>query len=424
LEAAQRSDVALTPAVEHMPMSYKEHWICQLDGKGGRNLHQAQFRFLPPYENKTVIPWGLAHMDNGEIAVVGIADFNAPREQRQTVVGISCDTGANWTYHPIEGCYARPMMLVYLGNGVLSFMAHDLDAPPPNEAPEKPGKHFWATPHARNTRKFSHDYGRTWTEEVDDGVAPDGMPVELEGSSLVDRDENGVAVLLGETGATESKGRTHLAASCGCLRWSSDGGRTWDRFSWPEEWQWQATYEGKSYESGVCEGSMVRAANGWIVAALRPDGPVPFAPLANDSLMGTAVSISKDDGKTWSPLNHLFASGRHHGCLVRLPNDDLVMTLIRRRDIKDEQLVSYRVGCEAVVSHDNGLTWDVDQMYILDEFSAVGTGHDGGQWGPPVAKWYDSEAVGHKFSIALDDGMILTTYGNYRLGGAIILWKP
>ncbi len=424
MESASRSDVKLTPAVEHMPLSYKDHWVYQLDGQGGRILHQARFRFLPPYEGKSVLAWGLAQMDNGEIAVAGIAGFDAIRDQRQTVIGISRDTGATWSYHPIEGCHARPMMLVYLGNGVLSFMAHDFDAPPSGN-PE-PEKNMWATPHARNMRMFSHDFGRTWPEQVEDGRAPDGMQVELEGSSLVDRDEQGVAVLLGETGATESKGRTHLAPSCGCIRWSRDGGRTWDDFSWPEEWRWQATYEGKSYESGVCEGSMVRAANGWIVAALRPDGPVQFAPLANDSLMGTAVSVSKDDGKTWSPLNHLFAAGRHHCCLVRLPNNDLVVTLIRRLDIRDEQLVSYQVGCEAVVSRDNGLTWDVDHMYILDEFSAMGGPE---KWSPtrdmpdgPL--WYNSESVGHKFSISLDDGRILTTYGNYRIGAALILWKP
>ena len=46
------------------------------------------------------------------------------------------------------------------------------------------------------------------------------------------------------------------------------------------------------------------------------------------------------------------------------------------------------------------------------------------EWGHAVAVWYDSEAVGHKFSIALDDGMILTTYGNYKIGSALILWKP
>ena len=94
MESANRSDVALTPAVEHMPFSYKDHWVYQLDGQGGRTLHPAQFRFLPPCEGKSVLPWGLALMDNGEIAVAGIAGFDTARDQRQTVIGLSRDMGA------------------------------------------------------------------------------------------------------------------------------------------------------------------------------------------------------------------------------------------------------------------------------------------------------------------------------------------
>ena len=124
MSSAKRSDVPLTPAVEHPPRSFKDHWVYQLDGQGGRIAHRAQFRFLPPYEGKMVIPWGLARMDNGEIAVAGVAGaIDATGDQCQTVVGFSRDAGATWSaYHPIEGCTSRPMMLAYLGNGVLSFM--------------------------------------------------------------------------------------------------------------------------------------------------------------------------------------------------------------------------------------------------------------------------------------------------------------
>jgi len=39
----------------------------------------------------------------------------------------------------------------------------------------------------------------------------------------------------------------------------------------------------------------------------------------DDSLEGTAISISKDDGKTWSDMQILFDAGRHHANLQRLP---------------------------------------------------------------------------------------------------------
>ena len=46
------------------------------------------------------------------------------------------------------------------------------------------------------------------------------------------------------------------------------------------------------------------------------------------------------------------------------------------------RLASYRRGCDAVISHDNGRSWDVDRMYVL------------------------------------------TAYGNYKNAGALIRWKP
>ena len=284
------------------------------------------------------------------------------------------------------------MMLVYLGNGVLSFMTS------------------WAK--QGNYRLYSHDYGRTWTEKIKMESAPDGCEVNSEGNSLVDRDESGAALMIVETGQTTSKGPLPENPCCGCIRWSRNGGRSWESCNWPEAWEWQDTYGGKTYERGVGEGGLVRAANGWLIAALRTDMPVRFLPLRYDNFEGTAVSISKDNGESWSPLKQVFGPGRHHANLIRLPNDDLAMTVIRRMDFREDRLASYRRGCDALISHDNGETWDVNRMYILDEFSAIGYG-----------VWYKA-ACGHLFSISLDDGSILTTYGNYRNGGALIHWKP
>src|SRR5258708_32607906 len=87
----------------------------------------------------------------------------------------------------------------------------------------------------------------------------------------------------------------------------------------------------------------------------------------NDSLERPGVSISKDDGATWSPIQFLYDAGRHHAHLLRMPDGHLVMTLIVRADVRDGRLASYRRGCEAVVSHDHGLTWGLGRTYILDE---------------------------------------------------------
>jgi hypothetical protein len=89
------------------------------------------------------------------------------------------------------------------------------------------------------------------------------------------------------------------------------------------------------------------------------------------------------------------------------------MTLIVRTDVQDGRLASYRRGCEAVISHDNGLTWGLGRKYILDEFEFT----DG-------VKWSRGEC-GHLSTVLLGDGALLTCYGNYLLKGAcLIRWRP
>ena len=43
--------------------------------------------------------------------------------------------------------------------------------------------------------------------------------------------------------------------------------------------------------------------------------------------------------------------------------------IVVRHDLQNGQRVSYRKGCEVIISHDNGLTWDLSRRYILDECS-------------------------------------------------------
>jgi hypothetical protein len=237
-----------------------------------------------------------------------------------------------------------------------------------------------------------------------------------EGNSLVDRDSRGLATRIAQVGWNYDAGTSHpISPANGLLRWSSDGGRTWTRETRPDAWRFTVEYDGKRYVRGISEGALVRAANGWIVAALRTDMPPRYfaLPTKDDNLEGTAVSISKDDGATWSPLQFLYDAGRHHAHLLRLPNGDLVMTLIVRTDVRDSRLASYRRGCEAVLSHDNGLTWDLGRKYVLDEWEFF----DG-------VKWQNGEC-GHLFSTVLDDGAILTCFGKYLAKGAcLIRWWP
>jgi len=283
-------------------------------------------------------------------------------------------------------------MLAYLGGGVVTFEAGDT---------------------TERFRLFSHDHGRTWDERVEVPPAPDGQPLGFEGTPLVERDAEGNAIRIAQIGQTLEGAAPHWKIT-EYLRWSEDGGRSWPRVVSPEAWHYTETHAGKTYQVGASEGSLVRAANGDLVAALRTFAPAWFAehPHYEDSIEGTAVSISKDNGETWSPMQIVFETGRHHPALNRMPNGDLVMTVIRRVDFHDKRLTSYRRGCDAVISHDHGVTWDVEHMVELDDFAFCAGEH-----------WI-STPCGHLDSAVLSDGSILTGYGNYLAGGVLVRWKP
>ena len=232
---------------------------------------------------------------------------------------------------------------------------------------------------------------------------------------MIERVAGGESVRMAEFGSYYRRGANWpTGPSIGILRWSSDGGRTWDKEVAPKEWFREDEYHGKSLIRGVSEGSLVRAANGWLVAALRTDIPARYLDVPNnDSLEGTGVSISKDNGVTWSPIQVLYEAGRHHPHLLRLPNGDLLMVLIVRVDVQGGRLASYRRGLEAIISHDNGLTWDLAHKYVLDDYEF----YDG-------VEWFNGEC-GHCSTTLLDNGLVLSAYAKYLTKGtSLILWKP
>jgi hypothetical protein len=98
---------------------------------------------------------------------------------------------------------------------------------------------------------------------------------------------------------------------------------------------------------------------------------------------------------------------------LKLPNGDLIMTMTVRQDIRDGRLASYQRGCEAVVSHDHGITWNLAHKYVLDEW-----------------QFFDQANLhigpcGHLYSLLLDDGSILTLHNNYLVKSiSLIRWRP
>ena len=372
-------------------LGLKEHHLRVGDGAGGWKWQKGEFRFLHT-SGYQLMPFGLAQMDNGEVILLGALTQNGQNEK--PAVAFSSDRGATWSdWLLIPEAEGRPMGLAYLGQGNLTWQS-------------------WPT------RYYSSDYGRTWPTRIPVPPAVEGGTWGVEGNPLVEQEESG-DVVLAETGYSGIEGWP-ASPTIDYIRWSRDGGRTWTPAINPPEWLWEDTYEGRTYSRGVSEGSLVRADNGWLVAALRTDMPARWIPSSNDNYEGAGVSLSQDNGQTWSPLQMLHRGGRMHMHFVKQENGDLVMIYVMRQDIAPEGVhyASYRRGCGALVSQDQGQTWDLSREYRLHEFDYA-TGLEGPHEG------ISALACGHTCSTRLDDGRILTAYGHYISNGiALIRWSP
>jgi len=380
---------------------WQEHRIRQGDGQGGWVTRPALRQVLKHPDANFTMPFGLVQMDNGEIAILCSGEKVQPAGNKtfEPTIAFSKDGGATWSdFTIIPGTTGRPQYLEWLGGGRLSFIT---------EVFNNAGK---------PQRIFSDDCGRTWTKRVGHPPTQGGQGFGVEGNGWIDRDEKGAAKAILELGWHYARGKNHPKDDATVVfRRSIDGGMTWIDEVAPSQWKFTVEHNGKKWLRGVSEGAIVRAANGDLVAALRSDMPPRyFDGPHDDSLEGTAISISHDDGKTWSEMQSLFDAGRHHANLQRLPSGDLVCTLVVRDDIQDGKLASHRRGCDALVSKDHGRTWNLDRRFELDRFEFLRA--DG--------YWVDG-MCGHIASVVLQDGHVLSAYGQYQLGASVLIkWKP
>jgi hypothetical protein len=241
-----------------------------------------------------------------------------------------------------------------------------------------------------STRQFSIDGGRSWGETVEYEKPAAGEEIYHWDAPLIDRDVRGEITRLLEgryrhTGRAWDSGTG--AYSHAGLRYSSDEGRTWSAFQPQPGWL------------GVNEVALIRAANGDIVAACRTDNPQRFIGQL-DLHSGMGISISRDNGQTWSELDLLFDSGRHHPSMVLLPGGELLMTYAVRAGYEDSADGYPQYGIEAIISRDHGRTWALDRRYILATWRGSIQGENA-WWGLPQST----------STVQLPDGALLAAFG-------------
>jgi len=410
----------LTASAQVSFAQWQPHYVKQGDGAGGVVYYNAQTQIVgkpltspsgggTPVETR---PFGLVEMSNGQIAMT--SDLRTSLTAGEQMISFSSDGGNNWSaWQSIASDGGGPTFLTDHGGPALSV----------------------ANPIGK---RFSNDFGQTWGAPVAMPNTSTGFGWSAEGNAGVDRDLGGNATKIMEIGY--GQGAASLpSAFTSFYRESVDGGLTWTGaggvgVDTNPGASWQFTSLGANSQPstrGTSEGSIVRADNGDLVAALRTDMPAVYFDNLNgpnvlvDTLEGTAISTSSDNGATWSNLDILYDAGRHHGNLQKMANGDLVLTLINRTDIRgtvfgtSADLTTNMRGADMLISHDNGQTWNLDERITLREVERLSS---------DPSQWHDGH-TGHLATAALNDGSLLTAYGDYLsdngvAGAALVKWDP
>lgn len=288
----------------------------------------------------------------------------------------SDDHGLTWS-PPKRACFGadrKPIdglgtSLTYLGNAQVTFLT---------------GDRLWR----------SHDFGETWEEGSALGTTCDAKPWYTWDPLWADRDPaTGAITRLIATGYTwQRKPEVEKDHQQGYLRFSTNLGKSWDTCLKVPQWK------------EVSEVALIRAANDELVAACRTDIPPSKAGEWIDHFEGLGISISKDNGTTWSPVEKLYDYGRHHPSLLRMPDGRLLMTYVVRKGYLDTPDGFPQFGIEAISSTDHGHTWDLDHRYILHAWKGNRQGEN--KW------WASCQATS---TVLLPDGALLTAFGTgYR----------
>lgn len=362
---------------------WQKHGVIRTNGSKSKQTLSAQLYFIGgEWEyNNSQMPY-LVYMPERKRIMLAVS---VDKPVIKAIAVFSDDFGKTWTkpkwmHTGSDGIsdLGGATQLTYLGNGKVILGAET---------------QYW----------ISTDYGETWRYYAPVPIGADGRFLYQWDPMLVDKDpKTGKITRLVET--RYSSNNTFDTAdyfSQGCIRFSSDEGKTWSKEINVPQWK------------GASEIVLCRAKNGDLVAACRIDNPVKFLGTDNDQYSGLATSVSKDNGYTWSELNHLYDWGRHHPHVITMPNGEIVMSYVVRNGYVAGKDGLCRFGIEAVVSKDNGKTWDLDHKYILASNNSIMSGNRE-NWGSPQST----------SNVLLPDGSILTTFcTGVRNMPAQELWK-
>ena len=322
-----------------------------LTGFTGQDLQRVGFVRWEPAVRTRVGPRGnyksgFARLPDGKLILAVCRDNNEtdPSKRRFLIfVYESSDVGLTWREIGKTPLFGKEPALTALADGTLVMIAQGGYFGPGAKQDEQP-------------LARSEDGGRTWEVSIHKGEDyPRNFIVEPDGSLLM-------ITAIKPDWYSEGHGSPNLLLSR-----STDGGKTWSFSEGAVDWDWP----------GFGEVAAIRLRDGQLLAALRRQIPGT----RGEGFEDTVLTKSANDGRTWSKPWQLTTTAQVHAYLTELHDGRLLCTYS-----------NYHVpfGVSAILSTDNGKTWDWDNTIRLSTSN--------GYW------------VGWAVTLELPDHSLITSY--------------
>jgi hypothetical protein len=324
----------------------------------------------------------MALLPNGELAMVTLFSEPSPsgRSGEWTGMWRSTDDGCTWSEcMEVKDLIGREQWLTCTADGTLFATCHLLA----NDANNKDS-------YTHSYLHRSTDGGQIWHRTR---IGPSGFPPQASPTLSRNVVELPDSTLLLGVGVNELEG-----GQIAYVWTSKDGGKTWDTGPRVKMGGYQnCAYN--NWDGFFSEDFTFRAQSGKLLHFIRCGPPAKMYPMADgravpsggDGIDRMMRCESTDNGQTWSEMHDHGDYGMHYPRVIRLENGRLLMTFTQRSTF-------YPLGVQAVLSHDDGETWDFNSDRIIIEGKTP---------------WGMSQGGGFGNTLQLKDGTLVSCY-TYR----------
>jgi len=309
-------------------------------------------------------PW-IAQLPSGELLVVAFSFGGIPSNElppgtpylERAVFWRSADGGNTWGMREERlDIHGREFSLNVLADGTLLMPCHFLSNDAANKAGYTHSKLFRST-----------DRGQTWTETR---IGPEGFPDKAQTSTdwtaveLPDPERPGQTLV--QFGVAMQEGREQAPRQVFLWR-SRDSGATWDKTLNPDTNGWI------DVDGFFSQSTTYRGRNGTLWHPVRVDATGPHWKLpavagvetrSGDQDDRTMLWKSTDNGLTWrkhTDGGRFGLYGEMYPRFLRLQDGRLLLTFTVRSNSRD----GHPLGLRAIVSRDDGETWDFEHDRLV-----------------------------------------------------------